>query len=51
MFHRAYVCVAAQATRPLSGLFLLRAPIDKHSILQVCGFNGTWFVEVADIPL
>jgi hypothetical protein len=30
------------------GLFLLRAPNDKHSILLVRGFNGTWFVEVAD---
>jgi hypothetical protein len=31
------------------GLFLLQAPIDKLSILLVCGFNGTWFVGVADI--
>jgi len=30
---------------------LLRAPIGEHSILQVCGFNGTSFVEVADILL
>jgi len=48
MFHHAYVCVAAQATMPLWGLFLLQAPIDKLSILLVCGFNGTWFVGVAD---
>jgi quinoprotein dehydrogenase-associated probable ABC transporter substrate-binding protein len=31
------------------GLFLLRAPIDKLSILPICGFNGTTFVEVVDI--
>jgi hypothetical protein len=31
------------------GLFLLRGLIDKHSILLVCGFNGTSFVGVADI--
>jgi hypothetical protein len=31
------------------GLFLLHAPNDKHSIFAVCGFNGTSFVEVADI--
>jgi len=30
------------------GLFLLQAPIDKLSILLVCGFNGTSFVGVAD---
>jgi hypothetical protein len=48
MFHRAFVCVAAQATRPLWGLFLLQAPIDKLSILLVFGFNGTSFVGVAD---
>jgi hypothetical protein len=48
MFHRGQVCVAAQAARPLWGLFLLQAPIDKLSILLVCGFNGTWFVGVAD---
>jgi hypothetical protein len=48
-FIAGYVCVAAQATRPQWGLFLLHAPIDKLSILLVCGFNGTWFVEVADI--
>jgi hypothetical protein len=48
-FHRSQVCVAAQATRPLCGLFLLQAPIDKLSILPVCGFNGTSFVGVADI--
>jgi hypothetical protein len=48
MFDRAYVCVAAQAASPLRGLFLLQAPIDKHSILLVCGFNGTLFVEVGD---
>jgi hypothetical protein len=31
------------------GLFLLRALVDKHSILLVCDFNGTSFVEVVDI--
>jgi hypothetical protein len=31
------------------GLFLLHAPNDKHSIFAVCGFNGTSFVEAADI--
>jgi len=50
-FVAGYVCAAAQATNPLRGLFLLRAPIDKLSILPVCGFNGTSFVEVADIFL
>jgi hypothetical protein len=49
MLHRGQVCVAARAARPLWGLFLLQAPIDKLSILLVCGFNGTWFVGVADI--
>ena len=49
LFHRSSVCVAARAARPLSGLFLLQAPIDKLSILPVCGFNGTSFVGVADI--
>jgi hypothetical protein len=48
---RGQVCAAAQATNPPRGLFLLRAPIDKLSILAVCGFNGTSFVEVADILL
>jgi len=48
MSRRAYVCVAAQATRALWGLFLLQAPIDKLSILFVGGFNGTSFVGVAD---
>ena len=33
------------------GLFLLQAPIDKLSILLVCGFNGTSFVGGADIFL
>jgi hypothetical protein len=42
---RGQVCAAAQ------GLFLLRAPTVEHSILPVCGFNGTSFVEVADIFL
>jgi hypothetical protein len=49
MFRRGQVCVAAQAASPLGGLFLLQAPIDKLSILLVCGFNGTSFVRVADI--
>jgi len=48
MFRRDQVCVAAQATSPPQGLFLLQGPIDKLSILFVCGFNGTSFVEVAD---
>jgi hypothetical protein len=48
---RGQVCAAAQATIPLRGLFLLRAPTGEHSILPVCGFNGTSFVEVADILL
>jgi hypothetical protein len=48
---RGQVCAAAQATRLPSGLFQLHAPIDKLSILLVCGFNGTWFVGVADILL
>jgi len=33
------------------GLFLLQPPIDKLSILLVCGFSGTWFVGAADIFL
>jgi quinoprotein dehydrogenase-associated probable ABC transporter substrate-binding protein len=32
----------------LWGLFLLQPPIDKLSILLVCGFNGTSFAGVAD---
>ena len=28
---------------PPRGLFLLQPPIDKLSILLVCGFSGTWF--------
>jgi hypothetical protein len=31
------------------GLFQLHAPIDKLSILVVCGFNGTSFLGVADV--
>src|SRR4051794_37704763 len=49
MLHRGSVCVAARATSPPWGLFLLQAPIDKLSILAVCGFNGTSLVRVADI--
>jgi hypothetical protein len=49
MFRRGWVCAAAQATSPLPGLFLLRGPIGEHSILLIWSFNGTSFVEVADI--
>jgi len=35
--------------RSTGGIFLLRGLIDKHSILLICGFNGTSFVEVVDI--
>jgi hypothetical protein len=48
MLHRGSVCVAARVAIPPWGLFLLQAGIDKLSILPVCGFNGTWFVGVAD---
>ena len=33
----------------MRGIFLLQAPIDKPSILLVCGFNGTSFAGVAHI--
>jgi hypothetical protein len=48
---RGQVCVAAQATNALPGLFLLRGPIGEHSILFICGFSGPSFVEVVDIFL
>jgi len=51
MLRRSHGLRRSTRRRSVTGLFLLQPPIDKHSILRVCGFNGTWFVEVADIFL
>jgi hypothetical protein len=48
MFHRA-LRLRRSTGDEFAGIFLLRALIDKHSILPICGFNGTSFVEVVDI--